>query len=722
MLEKLNSPQKEAVLHTEGPLLILAGAGSGKTRVLIHRMIHLLQGGSIKPWNILAVTFTNKAAGEMRERIEKVLGPQYSRTMWISTFHSACLRILKEHASLIQYQRDFSIYDDKDQLQVINQCYEELKLNPKVLNPKVVQSRINRSKNEGGEVYQHLRMGPDFIDEKVIKIYDLYQQKLLQNQAMDFGDLIYNTVRLFKENDDVLQHYQSQFQYIHVDEFQDTNRIQYELIDLLSRGHGNLCVVGDDDQSIYSFRGAEVSNILDFQKDYPEAKSITLDQNYRSTKNILSAASALVARNKRRMTKTLWTENSEGDLINLYEGLTEKDEADYVVQEIAKWKESRAYNDVAIFYRTNAQSRSFEEKLRRSGVPYVIFGGMRFYDRQEIKDIMAYLRVLVNPHDSVSLKRIINVPLRGIGKTSIQKLEYIAQEESVSLWQALETVTQKERAGISSALFKKLQGFVQLIYRLKKLSKELDLQSFVMELYKETSYWKFYEDQGTLEAEARLENLKEFVNVVAEYQLSEEAPSLEGFLDQTSLMTALDGNEESQDRVTLMTLHLAKGLEFPLVFLVGLEEGLFPHSRSLEADDSLEEERRLCYVGMTRAEEKLHLSHVSQRNLFGNSQFHIPSRFLDEIPSDKIEKIESQAKQNLNQFVSQDLTDSSEATIQIKDSFSDFPRGCKIKHPVFGFGTVKQSESSPSGEKLTITFSNGQTKKILTKYTQLEKY
>lgn len=706
MLSKLNPQQREAVIHTDGPLLILAGAGSGKTRVLTTRMAYLLREKNLHPQQLFAVTFTNKAAGEMKERVEHLIGAS-AGGLWVATFHSACLRILRRHAALIGYKPDFSIYDSQDQLQLIHQCLEELRLNPKMIHPKAVATRINGAKNHGVNP-AHYPLG-DYFEEKVAVIYKLYQEKLLKNQAMDFGDLLMQVVHLFKGEPQVLEAYQDQWTHLHVDEYQDTNRIQYALLSLLGAKHRNLCVVGDDDQSIYKFRGAEIRNILDFQQDYPEAHAIRLEQNYRSTQIILKAASSVVANNKGRMGKILWTENEMGEPIYLFQGLTEKDEAKFVVGKILEQK--IPLSQMAIFYRTNAQSRALEDELRRNQLAYVIYGGMKFYDRQEIKDVVAYLKVIVNPDDSIGLKRVINVPARGIGKTTWDRLEMMSADQRKSIWE----IFQGAVSDISPRTTSKLKEFQLLIQQLQKEKKEITLVDFISRLYEVTGLWKMWQAQGTVESESRLENLEEFVNVVAEYLNQTGEPTLEGLLDQLSLASDTDA-EATADRIPLMTLHLAKGLEFPVVFLVGMEEGLFPHSRSLETDDEIEEERRLCYVGITRAQKKLFLSFVRERRLFGTSQYNLPSRFLDEIPADLIHQISSSEKRYsrpAEEGITVDYSDDQTVEVVLQ-------RGVKVRHPVFGVGTIRASEGYEDKQKLTIAFSNGQLKRILTKYANLE--
>jgi DNA helicase-2/ATP-dependent DNA helicase PcrA len=722
MLSDLNPPQLQAVEQTDGPVLILAGAGSGKTRALTYRVAYLIQQKKIKPWNILAVTFTNKAAAEMKHRIEKLLGTNQSTSMWISTFHSTCLRILRKNASCLGYEGEFSVYDDRDQQNVLKQCIEELKLNPRDYPPKKLAYRINQAKNEGISASSYQPRGYHEVEQVMAEVYPVYQKKLLQNQAMDFGDLILNTVLLFKNHPEVLEHYQNKFQYIHVDEYQDTNRCQYLLISMLAAGHQNLCVVGDDDQSIYRFRGAEIRNILDFREDYPHAFVIRLEQNYRSTQTIIQAASQVIDSNTGRMGKNLWTENQQGEKITLFCGEDEKDEADFVVKKIQALKGKKAYKDMAIFYRTNAQSRAFEDVLRRENIPYMIFGGMKFYERQEIKDMMAYLKVIINPSDTVSLKRIINVPARGIGKTTSEKIEGMASLRNLSFWEMLEIFINDPTTKMTARLKQGLGQFYQLITELSRLQGSMHLVDLVKHLYDQSGYIEMLESQQTIEAESRIENLDEFINVIVDYVKQVENPSLKEFLDRSSLATDLDSYDENNDYLPLMTLHLAKGLEFPVVFMVGLEEGLFPHSRSLHYDEEVEEERRLCYVGMTRAEQKLYMSYVQDRQVFGSSQSNPPSRFIEEIPQKYIDSLVPSPK---SKWECDDFEDDS---VHVEYDFDQRPdyerkkpynRGQHVIHPVFGSGIIRAVVGNPGEEKLTIAFG-AQQKKIMAKYVDLK--
>jgi len=728
---QLNAKQEEAVSATDGPLLILAGAGSGKTRVLVERMIHLINDKRVSPWKMLAVTFTNKAAREMKNRVVERLGPS-AESLWISTFHSSCLRILRKHADKINFSKNFAIFDKQDQLTVLKKVIKDKELSDKVYKPKTVQFHIDQAKNEG--IFpEDFETGNDHYLLKIQDLYKGYQDELKKNEAMDFGDLINQVLRLFKNHPEVLGEYQNKFQYIMVDEYQDTNVCQYNLIKLLASKYKNICVVGDDDQSIYKFRGAEIRNILDFQKDYPDAKVIRLEQNYRSTQVILNAANAVIRKNQGRMGKELWTENSSGEQIKVFSAQTEKDEAEFVVEQINEYRNEHSLNQMAIFYRTNAQSRSLEDQLRRNRIAYKIFGGIKFYDRAEVKDMIGYLKVLVNPADSVSFKRIVNVPARGIGKTTIEKVEAVATKNAVSLWQVFSTIDNpKWVLSLSTRTKTKINDFVQLHSDLAKARAEMPLDEFLTFMYEKTGYWQLLTADRSIESESRKENLNELVNVIEEYIESSEESTLENFLDQISLASDVDKLDESQGYVTLMTVHLAKGLEFPVVFLVGLEEGLFPHARSLDNEEDLEEERRLCYVGMTRAEKILNICFANERRLFGTPQYNFPSRFLEEIPDECVEMIGSQKKAPKVDPYAKSKTSwgqkSASLTAKKNDQMIDYAysqtsspikRGTKVKHSVFGAGSVMGFEGQNDQLKVTVKFQSGIQKKLLFKHANL---
>jgi DNA helicase-2/ATP-dependent DNA helicase PcrA len=628
LLDSLNPTQLDAVEHTEGPLLILAGAGSGKTRVLTHRVAYLLDQGLAAPEEVLAITFTNKAAREMKDRVALLVGPD-SRRMWVSTFHAFCARILRVHAEKLGYKREFTIYDGADQVRLVKRCIVELGKDPKRFNPRSFQAQISSAKNVLMAPDDFLRNTEGYIAENVAEVYDLYQKRLYENNAMDFDDLIMQAVALLELFPEVRERYQTRFKYIHVDEYQDTNHAQYRLVNILAAGHRNLCVVGDDDQSVYSWRGADIRNILDFERDYPEAKVVKLEQNYRSTQTILDAANAVVANNASRKAKALWTAGGEGERIRVFAASDEYAEARFVVSEVERLIESGASpREISVFYRTNAQSRALEDVLVREGVPYQVVGGVRFYERAEIKDAMAYLSVISNPDDSVSLERIINVPKRGLGNTSVAKLQDYARRNGISLYAAL---SEADAAGLTGAAKKACRGVRDLFEGLRVAAKEVPPAESVGAVLDESGYRRELEAEDTVEAESRLENLEELINAAREYERVGPEPTLEGFLQEQALYSDQDSLTSEGGRVTLMTLHNAKGLEFGHVFVVGMEEGTFPHARSLD-EHNLEEERRLAYVGITRARETLTLTHAKLRSSWGEREYRMPSRFLSEIP------------------------------------------------------------------------------------------
>ena len=640
IFEGLNESQKEAVSYEGGPLLILAGAGSGKTRVLTHRIAYLLSL-DIPAFNILGVTFTNKAAGEMRERVEKLT----RREVWISTFHSICLRILRQEAESAGLRRDFSIYDDNDQLVVIKDCMAELGLAEKQINPKAIRETISRAKDYLKTPQDMARESADYFDEVAAKVYALYQKKLTEFQAVDFGDLIMKTVQMFQKNPAVLDAYQERFKYVLIDEYQDTNHAQYRFVTHLAAKYRHITVVGDPDQSIYSWRGADVSNILNFEKDYPQAKWIKLEQNYRSTTNILDAANALIEHNAIRKHKKLWSEKGTGERISLFEAGDEREEALYVVNQIFNYKtQGYALQDMVIFYRVHAQSRILEDVLRKYKIPYRIVGGTRFYDRKEIKDLLAYLKVVVFPQDEVALKRVVNVPQRGIGKKSMEILENFKTEQGKTLYEAVAGCGGLKELG--PRVKQALRDFTEFIEDLKVRKNESLPSELLQEVLEKTGYLEELQKEHTVEAQSRIENIKEFIGVANEFEenaLEENKDRMiEHFIESVSLKSDIDGWDPEEDTLTLMTFHTAKGLEFPLVFMVGMEEEIFPHVNSLsQSAAELEEERRLCYVGMTRAREKLHLSYASCRKLYGFRNFNLPSRFLNEVPHELYEHIGS---------------------------------------------------------------------------------
>lgn len=633
-VSRLNPPQRQAVETTEGPLLIMAGAGSGKTRVLTHRIAWLIANRKAPPWAILAITFTNKAAREMQDRVSKLVGPE-GRDIWVSTFHSMCVRILRKDIDRIGFTSNFSILDSTDQLSVIRNCMKDLNIDTKKFEPKAVQAVISTNKNELITPAQYEQKIGDYFEGLVAKVYTKYQQRLRSNNSLDFDDLIMKTIQLFKEVPEVLDFYQKKFKYIHVDEYQDTNRAQYMLCRMLADSHHRICVVGDSDQSIYRWRGADISNILNFEEDYPEAKTILLEQNYRSTSNILNAANGVIALNTGRKPKKLWTDSDEGPKIKVFRGDSEHDEGYFVTGEISKnAKEGQAYQNHAILYRTNAQSRVIEEILIKSDIPYQIVGGIKFYDRKEIKDLLAYLRLLSNPDDDISLTRIINVPKRGLGDTTVGKLAVAAAERGVSIFRVLQTVDDLGFAGRTRNTLVEFYDMIEALHRMVEFLSVTELTEKILEL---SQYRLELQNENTLESRSRLENIDEFLSVTMEFEKNNEDKSLVSFLTDLALIADIDSvndEEERDDAVVLMTMHSAKGLEFPTVFIIGMEEGVFPHSRAFQDNDELEEERRLAYVGITRAEKQLFLSCARSRTLFGRTTANPPSRFLEEIPEE----------------------------------------------------------------------------------------
>jgi len=638
-LEKLNKEQREAVLHTEGPLLILAGAGSGKTRVLTYRIAYLIEEKSVYPSNILAITFTNKAAKEMKERVQSLIGS--AENMWISTFHSACVRILRKNVeSLKDYKKNFVIYDSKDQEALVKECLKELNLNEKNFPFRAVSSEISSAKD--------MLMTPDkFYDRnmhdmrkrKIADIYKLYQKKLQKNNALDFDDILYKTVELFELNPDILQYYQNKFKYIMVDEYQDTNYCQYTLIRLLAKQHKNLCVVGDDDQSIYSWRGADIGNILNFEKDFPGAMVVKLEQNYRSTQVILDAANSVIKNNFARKSKKLWTENGEGRSIVYHYATDEWGEANFIMDEVERMvaQENRELGDFAILYRTNAQSRVLEEACMSHGLPYKIVGGFKFYDRKEVKNVIAYLRVIQNPDEDLSLKRIINIPKRGIGNTTLEAITQHARTTGDSLFGALLEVDSIE--GVSTKAKKGIKEFVRIMSDLMGIAETERVSKIVKEVLERTGYLSELEKDDDEESRTRAENVKELLSATLEFEEKNESAILPDFLEQMALMSDIDTVEDGKAALIMMTLHSAKGLEYPFVFISGMEEGVFPSQRSYFEEKQMEEERRLMYVGITRAEERLYLTAAFERTLYGNTTYNTPSQFVKEIPKDLLVKV-----------------------------------------------------------------------------------
>ena len=645
LLEGMNDRQKEAVQHTQGPLLIMAGAGSGKTRVLTHRMAYILAEEEVHPWNILAITFTNKAAREMKERVSQLVGPQ-AEDMWVSTFHSMCVRILRRDIELLGYQRSFTICDPSEQQTAMKRILKKLDIDSEKYDYRMILNRISQAKNDLEDVEEFSKKYTGYVEQIIAKCYREYQKELAKSMTLDFDDLIMLTVQLFQKHPETLQYYQQKFQYIHVDEYQDTNHAQYRLVTMLAKKFKNICVVGDADQSIYGWRGADMSNILEFEKDYQNAKVVLLEQNYRSTKTILQAANHVIENNVNRKVKKLWTENEEGQAITYYRAQSEQDEGRYVLSQIQSLlRDGYHYDDFAILYRTNAQSRVMEENLLKSNIPFRLVGGQRFFERLEIKDLLAYLRLIVNSQDDLSFRRIVNSPKRGIGATSLAKLSDFAEVYQFSL---LEASLQTTLSPLSGKAAKALEKFATTIEELRKMQEFLSISEFVEQVIEKTGYLTSLEQQHTMEADARIENIQEFISVAKQFEQdrleeeSEESPLLQ-FLTDLSLVSDVDSDDGDGRMVTLMTLHAAKGLEFPVVFIIGLEEGIFPSSRSIMEHDDVEEERRLAYVGITRAEQKLFLTNAYSRLLYGRTQTNRPSRFVLEIGEELFDSKQQQS-------------------------------------------------------------------------------
>lgn len=734
MLDKLNERQKEAVLATEGPVLVLAGAGSGKTTVLVNRIAYMISEKHIRPWNILAITFTNKAAREMKDRIERLLGDT-AKDMWIGTFHSVCVRILRSCIDLLGYRRDFVIYDTADTKTVMKECLRELDIDEKSFPVRNVLSIISNAKNDlmDAATFENVYKS-DYRMSIIAKIYYRYQTKLRKNNAVDFDDIILNTVKILSENPDVLSKYQDKFQYILVDEYQDTNNSQYLLINLLAQANRNLCVVGDDDQSIYKFRGANIGNILNFEDDYSDVQKITLDQNYRSTQNILDAANSVISNNKGRMGKSLWTSNGDGNKVFVYTGTNEYDEARYIARQIKKhFDEQGSFSDCAILYRTNAQSRVIEEMLMRESVPYKVLSGLRFYDRKEIKDIIAYLRVVYNPNDDVSLARIINEPKRKIGNATLEKARNIAREKETSLY---DVISHADDYPEFKTAIKKLLSFSEIIQSLIKLKDTVTIEDLTGRILNDTGYMPALVMEDTTESKTRIENLGEFISVITEFEKNEETGNTLGeFLENISLVSDIDGYDENEDSAVLMTIHSAKGLEFPIVFLSGLEEGLFPGMRSMESDDDIEEERRLCYVAITRAKEQLYITKTISRTIHGKTMPTTASRFFREIPVEYLE--DKTTLQPKVAKVMQDLgvrnasapkkevymTKGFGSSVKSSGStdYSKFKAGDAVEHRTFGRGEILKATPCGNDCILEIQFESIGFKRLMAAFAKVKK-
>lgn len=734
----LNPQQAEAVINTEGPMLIMAGAGSGKTKVLTCRVANLLQKG-VRPYRILAITFTNKAAAEMRERVNNMSGPA-AKDVWLFTFHAFCARFLRmEIDKLPGYGGNFAIYDTADSQNLIKQILKEMNLDDKRFQPSGILSRISNAKNALQDAAAFARQAGDFYEQKVADIYSRYEQKLQLNNALDFDDLLMLSIKLLQENKEVREKYQDRFDYLLVDEYQDTNHAQYLLTKFLAAKHRNICVVGDADQSIYGWRGADIQNILDFEKDYPDAKVIKLEQNYRSTQIILDAANAVIENNTGRKPKNLWTENKSGADIIYFQAVDERDEARFVIEQLQNLQrtENKKLGDMAILYRTNTQSRIFEEMLIKSGISYNMVGGLKFYERKEIKDIIAYLRVIFNPADSLSLLRIINVPKRGIGDASLAKIQAYAAANNVSLFEAVSNAAAID--GLSSRFVSKLDDLAGIIFELMNLANEVPVEDLIDRVLRDTGYLEELENERTPQAQSRIDNLHELISVAQEFAKSEEENNLENFLAHVALVSDIDDTELGEDAITLMTLHSSKGLEFPVVFLVGMEEGLFPHARTLMDETEIEEERRLCYVGITRAKEKLFLSSTKMRTIYGNTVTYPPSRFLQEIPARLVKTIKRQerfsALENFKQ-VSEKYSARPQKPASTFNPHSFMPQkpaaaaggtgtrfntGDRVSHSKWGEGMVVSVKDSPDGQEVKVAFAGAGVRSLLTKYAVLKK-
>ncbi len=756
LLEGLNDKQYEAVINTDGPCLVIAGAGSGKTKVLTHKIAYLMQEKDIKPWNILAITFTNKAANEMKERVEALVGDD-AKDMWIGTFHSICVKILRRFIDRIGFDHSFVIFDTSDQRTLIKECLKDLKIDDKMFTDRIVQFEISNAKNDmkEPEEYEAMVKG-DYRREKIASVYNLYQRRLKENNAIDFDDIINYTIKIFKENDDVLDYYTNKFNYILVDEYQDTNKSQFTLIRLLAKAHGNITVVGDNDQGIYSFRGADISNILNFEKDFKGTKIIKLEQNYRCTQNILNAANSVIKNNEVKYKKKLWTENEEGALPTFHVSDDEYDEGRYIVEEInhLRREEYYKYSDFAILYRMNSQSRAIEEILGREAIPYKIVGGLKYFERKEIKDIIAYLRLINNTSDNLALKRIINEPKRGIGKTSLDKIQAISEQTGIPMYQIIK---EADQYGLSR-VYSNAQGFIEVIEDLISKKDEYTITELIKHTLKETGYTKALEDENSIEAENRIENLEEFLTIAVQFEEEEADNDLSTFLEGITLSSDIDGMDEEEESVTLMTLHSAKGLEFPVVFLVGMEEGIFPGYKSIGEPKELEEERRLCYVGITRAKNNLYLTCSRQRTMFGSPSCNPVSRFVKEIPENMLEganEIDSEPENkfkdsnyewsygksgNNGKVVSYkvDIPSSKpEPSFAFKsaESFlaklnnkaqgndtdlSKYKEGQRIYHKRFGEGNISKIEPEGDDLKLDIQFDKVGHKRLMAKFANLE--
>lgn len=758
LIEGLNDRQKEAVISTEGPCLVIAGAGSGKTKVLTHKIAYLISEKYVKPWNIIAITFTNKAANEMKERIQNIIGDA-ANDLWMGTFHSICVKILRKYIDRIGFDHSFLIFDTSDQKTLIKECLKDLKVDDKLFTDRAVLSEISNGKNEMLEPKDYkTKYAGDFRRETIGNIYELYQQRLKENNALDFDDIINYTIKILTENPDVLEYYTEKFKYVLVDEYQDTNKAQFMLVSILASKYGNITVVGDNDQGIYSFRGADITNILNFEKDFPGTKIIKLEQNYRCTGNILKAANAVIKHNENKYEKKLWTANDEGELPSIYQSEDEYDEASYVVKQInhLKTEEYYKYSDFVVLYRMNSQSRAIEDILRREDIPYKIVGGLKFYERKEIKDIIAYLRLIYNTSDNISLKRIINEPKRGIGKTSLDNIQQISEQNGISMYKVIKNA---EQFGLNRVKAN-ADDFINLIEELRTKQNELSISELIKETLNKSGYTKALELENSVEAESRIQNLEEFLTVAIEFEEEFADNTLGEFLENITLSSDIDNVEDAENSVTLMTLHSAKGLEFPTVFLVGLEEGIFPGYKSIGEENALQEERRLFYVGITRAKEHLFLTCAKRRTIFGSTSYNAISRFVKEIPEELLNGYDEMQKEKVeDKFENSDYgwkygnreskvktytfeTNSYEVKKQVpatagfqyrtaesflsslnkKDSFdiSKYQEGQRVYHKKFGEGTINKVEEEGEDYKIDINFDKVGHKRLMAKFAGLE--
>ena len=756
ILNGLNDKQYEAVINTEGPCLVIAGAGSGKTKVLTHKIAYLIGEKNVLPWNILAITFTNKAANEMKERIANLVGEK-AKDMWVGTFHSICVRILRKFIDRIGFESSFIIFDTTDQRTLVKQCLKDLQMDEKLFSDKSVIAEISNAKNEMLEPEEYMaKAHGDFRKEKIASVYELYQRKLKENNAIDFDDIINYTIKILMNNADILEYYTNKFKYVLVDEYQDTNKSQFTLVTLLASKYGNITAVGDNDQGIYSFRGADISNILNFEKDFPGTKIIKLEQNYRCTGSILNVANAVIKNNEVKYDKKLWTENEKGNLPKIFSADNEYDEGRYIAEQIEhlRREEYYKYSDFAVLYRMNTQSRAIEEILRRESIPYKIIGGLKFYERKEIKDIISYLRLIQNPSDNLSLNRIINEPKRGIGKTSLENIAKISGETNTPMY---EIIKNAEQYGLNR-VYLNSREFINCMEELMSQKDQMKISELIKKVLKDTGYTKALENENTTEAENRIANLDEFLNVAIEFEEESAENGLSDFLEGITLSSDLDNMEETDEAVTLMTLHSAKGLEFPVVFLVGMEEGIFPGYKSIGEEKELEEERRLCYVGVTRAKENLYLTNSKQRTTYGSTTHNPPSRFLKEIPKELLDGYEDNSSSNISEssyswsygsksnssiktykttepqyanvakpaqgFAFRTAESFLNNIVQKKDSneidLSQYKSGVKVYHKKFGEGIINYVEEERNDLKVDINFDKFGHKRLMARFANLE--